>query len=124
MTKIPNRFFILSFLILFAISTTILLIVSTAKTPVPAWGGYVDVSIVILIALTGFALHRRDQDPPRYDRSHQVAVHIFPLILVAMWVFRDALDFKILLPSVAWRTYFLLSILPQALSLWKLTQTQ
>ena len=124
MTKISNQFFLLSFLILFAISTTILLIASTAKTRVPAWGGYVDVGIVILIALTGFALHQRDQGPPRYDSSHQVAVYLFPLILVGMWIFRDALDFNILLPGVAWRTYFLLSILPHALNLWKLTQTQ
>ena len=56
--------------------------------------------------------------------SHQVAVYLFPLILVGMWVFREALDFNILLPGVAWRTYFLLSILPHALSLWKSTQTQ
>ena len=124
MTKVPNQFFILSFLILFAISTAILLIASTAKTPVPAWGGYVDVGIVILIAMTGFVLHQRNQGAPRYDMSHQVAVYLFPLILVGMWVFREALDFNILLPGVAWRTYFLLSILPHALSLWKLTQTQ
>ena len=123
MTKIPDQFFILSFLILFTISKTILLIASTAKTPVPAWGGYVDVGIVVLIALTGFALHQRDQGP-RYDMSHHVAVYLFPLILVGTWVFRDALDFNILLPGLAWRTYFLLSILPHALSLWKLTQTQ
>jgi len=124
MTKIPTQFFILSFLILFAISTAILLIASTAKTPVPAWGGYVDVGIVILIAMTGFALHQRNQGAPRYDMSHQVAVYLFPLILVGMWIFRDALDFNILLPGVAWRTYFLLSILPYVLRLWKPRQTQ
>ena len=118
MTKIPNQSFILSFLILFAISTTILLTASTAKTPVPVWGGYVDVGIVVLIALTGFALHQRDQGAPRYDSSHQVAVYLFPLILVGMWIFREALDFNILLPGLAWRIYFLLSILPHALSLW------
>ena len=124
MTKIPTQFFILSFLILFAISTAILLIASTAKTPVPAWGGYVDVGIVILIAMTGFALHQRNQGAPRYDMSHQVAVYLFPLILVGMWIFRDALDFNILLPGVVWRTYFLLSILPYVLRLWKPRQTQ
>ena len=118
MTKIPAQFLIVSFLILFAISTTILLTASTAKTPVPVWGGYVDVGIVLLIALTGFALHQRDQGAPRYDSSHQVAVYLFPLILVGMWIFREALDFNILLPGLAWRIYFLLSILPHALSLW------
>ena len=41
-----------------------------------------------------------------------------PLILVGMWIFRDSLDFNILLPGLAWRIYFLLSILPHVLSLW------
>jgi hypothetical protein len=124
MAKVPTQFLILLFLILFAISATILVIASTVKTPIPAWGGYLDVAIVVLIAVTGFALHQRDQGAPRYDMSHQVAVYLFPLIVVGMWVFRDALDFNILLPGVAWRTYFLLSILPHALSLWKPRQTQ
>ena len=124
MTKMPNQFLILSFLILFAMSTAILLIASTSKMPVPTWSGYVDVGIVVLIAMTGFALHQRDQGTPRYESSHQVAVYLFPMILVGMWVFRDRLDFNILLPGVAWRTYFFLSILPHALSLWKLKKTQ
>jgi hypothetical protein len=51
MTRISNRILIGSFMILFIISSTILLIASTARTPVPAWGGYLDVAIVVLIAL-------------------------------------------------------------------------
>jgi hypothetical protein len=124
MIKISNKFYILSFILLFAISAAILLIASTATTPVPAWGGYLDVGIVVLIALTGFAIHPRDKSTPRYDISHQVAIYLFPLILVGMWVDRDSLDFNILLPGVAWRTYFFLSILPRALNLWKLDQHQ
>jgi hypothetical protein len=124
MITISNKFYILSFIVLFAISTAILLIASTAKTPVPAWGGYLDVGIVVLIALSGFAIHQRNKGTPRYDISHQVAIYLFPLILVGMWVYRDSLDFNILLPGVAWRTYFFLSILPHALNLWKLDQHQ
>ncbi len=127
MTKISNKFYIVIFIILFGISTAIVLIasvMSTAKTPVPAWVGYLDVGIVILIAFTGFKIHQRDQSMPRYDISHQVAIYLFPLILVGMWIFRDWLDFNILLPGVAWRTYFFLSILPHALNLWKLEPHQ
>lgn len=124
MNKISNQFYIVSFIILFVISTAILLIASTAKTRVPAWGGYLDVGIVVLIAFVGFTIYQRNKGAPRYDISHQIAIYLFPLIVVGMWIYRDALDFNILLPGVAWRTYFFLIILPHALSLWKPEQPQ
>jgi hypothetical protein len=109
---------------LFVISTTILLVASTAKSPIPAWGGYLDVGILVLIVFTGFMIHQRDKAAPRYDISHQVASYLFPLILVGMWMYRASLDFNILLPGVAWRTYLFLSTLPHALNLWKVEQYQ
>jgi hypothetical protein len=124
MAKISSRIYIASFLLLFVISTAILLIASTAKTPARAWLGYLDVGIVLLIALAGFAIHQRAKPAPRYDITHQVGIYLFPLILVGMWIYREALDFNILLPGVAWRTYFFLSILPHALNLWKSEQFQ
>ena len=124
MNKISNKFYIISFSLLFAVSTAILLIASTAKTPVPAWSGYLDVGIVVLIAFVGFAIYQRNKNTPRYDIAHQVAIYLSPLILVGMWIYRTSLDFNILLPGVAWRTYFFLSILPHALSLWKSQQPQ
>ena len=124
MNKISNRFYILAFCILFVISTMILLIASTAKTRLPAWGGYLDVGIVVLIAVAGFTIHVRTKNAPRYDVSHQVALYLFPLLILGMWLYRDSLDFNILLPGVAWRSYFLLSILPHGLNLWKLEQAQ
>ena len=124
MNKISNKFYIVTFFILFAISTAILLIASTAKPPVPAWGGYLDVGIVVLIAIAGFAIHQQNKIVPRYEISHQVAIYLFPLILVGMWLYRDSLDLNILLPGLAWRTYFFLSILPLGLGLWKMEQPQ
>ena len=124
MAKISSRIYVASFLLLFVISTAILLIASTAKTPAPAWLGYLDVGIVVLIALAGFVIHQRAKPAPRYDISHQVGIYLFPLILVGMWIYREALDFNILLPGVAWRIYFFLSILPHALNLWKSEQFQ
>ena len=119
MINISNKSFIILFILLFGISTAILLIASTSQTPVASWGGYLDVAIVFLIALTGFVIYQRNKSTPRYDISHQMAIYLFPLILVGMWVYRDSLDFNILLPGSAWRTYFFLSILPYALNLWK-----
>ena len=120
MTKFSNTFTIVSFFLLFAISTAILLIASTAKAPVPAWGGILDVAIVVFIAMTGFVIQGRNKITPRYDISHQVAIYLFPITILCMWMFRGTLDLNILLPGIAWRTYFFLSILPHALSLWKL----
>jgi hypothetical protein len=123
MCKISNKFYITVFFILFAVSTAILLVASTAKALVPAWGGYLDVGIVVLIALTGFAIHQRNKSLPRYDISHQVAISLFPLILGSMWSYRNSLDFNILLLGLAWRTHFFLRILPHSLALSKAEQT-
>jgi len=124
MTKNSNKFYIISFIVLFAVSTTILLIASTAKSPIPAWGGYLDVGIVVLIAFTGFVIYQQNKIAPRYDISHQVAIYLFPLILVGMWLYQASLDFNILLTGVAWRVYLFLSVLPHAINLWKSDQTQ
>ncbi|MCI0551543.1 MAG: hypothetical protein L0287_11350 [Anaerolineae bacterium] len=123
MFKISNEFYVVAFFILFAISTAILLIASTARTPVPAWGGYLDVGIVVLIAFTGITIYQRNKGTPRFDTSHRVANYLFPLILAGMWLYRNSLDFNILLPGLAWRTYFFLSILPHGLALSKAEQT-
>ena len=124
MNEISNKLYITAFFILFGVSTAILLIASTAKSPVPAWGGYLDVGIVILIAIIGFTLHQRTKGMPSYDISYQVVIYLFPLILVSIWLYRNSLDFNILLPGLAWRTYFFLSILPHAINLWKVESTQ
>ena len=119
MNKISNKFYIISFSLLFAVSTAILLIAGMAKIPVSTWGGYLDVGIIVLIAFVGFTIHQRNKNTPHYEIAHQVAIYLFPLMLAGMWIYRRPLDFNILLPGVAWRTYFFPSILPHALSLWK-----
>ena len=124
MSRVSNKFHIVSFIVLFIISTALVLIASTAKTPLPAWGGYLDVGIVVLIAFTGITIHQRNKSAARYDISHQIAVYLFPVVLVGMWLYRNSLDFNILLPGLAWRTYFFLSILPHGLNFWKLEQPQ
>jgi len=120
MSKLSHRFLVLSFSVLFIVSTVILLIASTATIPAPAWGGYLDMGIVILIALAGFAIYRGSKSVPRYDASYQIALYLLPILLVAMWIYRNILDLNILLPGVAWRTYLFLSLLPHALDTWKM----
>lgn len=119
MASISNKSYIIFFIALFAISSTILLIASTAVTPVPAWAGYLDVGIVVLLAFSGIMIHGRNKNSLQYATSYQIAVYLFPLMIVGMWLARDSLDFNILLPGVAWRTYLFLSFLPHAINLWK-----
>jgi hypothetical protein len=104
MSQLSPGSLVLAFGGLFIPSTVILLIASTATIPLPAWGGYLDVGIVLLIALTGFAIYQRSKGVPRYDASYQSALYPLP----------------ILLPGAAWRTYFFLSLLPHSLRIWKL----
>jgi len=87
MSRVSNKFYVVSFTILFGISTAILLIASTAKTPLPAWGGHLDVGLVVLIAFCGFAIRQRDKSTPRYEIIHQVAVYLFPAVLVGTWLY-------------------------------------
>jgi hypothetical protein len=112
MTKISNKFLVVTFIVLFVISTA----------PLPAWGGYLDVGLAVLIAFTGIKIHQRIKIAPRYDVSYQIAIYLFPAVLVGRWLYRDSLAFNILLPGLTWRTYFFLSILPHGLNLWKLNQ--
>ena len=114
-----EKILFISFLALYTVSIAIVLIASTAKSPLPAWSGYLDVGIVALIFMTGFAIHRMNESKPDYYISHQTALYLFPIILIGMWISRDTLDFNILLPGLAWRTFFFFGILPYGLNLWK-----
>jgi len=107
------------YLLLYAISTLILLIASTAKTPLPKLGGYMDVTIAILIAVLGFTIFGMNKMSLRYETNHRVALYLLPVILLGMWYFRNLIDFNILLPGLAWRTFFFLHILPYGLNVWK-----
>ena len=107
------------YLLLYTISTLILLIASTAKAPLPKWGGYVDVGIAVVIAVLGFTIFGLNKMSLQYETNHRVTLYLLPIILLGMWYFRNLIDFNVLLPGLAWRTFFFLHILPYGLNLWK-----
>jgi len=119
-----EKILFISFLLLYMASIAIVLIASTAKSPLPAWGGYLDVGIVVLIFINGFAIHGMNKSRSDYYISYQTALYLFPIILIGLWIYRDTLDFNILLPGLAWRTFFFLRILPSGLNLWKQAPAQ
>ena len=110
------------YLLLYTISTFILLIAGTAKTPLPKWGGYVDVSIAILIAVLGFTIFGMNKTSLQYETNHRVTLYLLPVLLLGMWLLRNVFDFNILLPGLAWRTFFFMHILPYGLNVWKQTE--
>lgn len=119
MNNNSNRTILVIFYISYIVSILLLLIASISKTPLPAWGGYFDVGLVIFILLLSFIIFGRGKSNPNYQTSHRVALNILPIILLGMWVLRHAFDFNILLPGLAWRTFLFLHILPYGLNLWK-----
>jgi len=114
-----SRPILIAFYISYIVSVLLLLIASTAKASLPAWGGYLDVGLVIFIVALGFMIFGRGKSDPKYQASHRAALYILPVILLGMWVFRNALDFNIFLPGLAWRAFFFLHILPYGVNLWK-----
>ena len=116
--NIPNRLLLFVYYLSYLGSFAILLIASLSKSPLPSWGGYSDVGLVVLIVVLGFIIFGRGRQDPNFEISHRAALYLLPIVLLGMWIFRNAFDFNILLPGLAWRTFFFLHILPYALGLW------
>lgn len=107
-----NNLLLASYYSIYGISLFLLIMASTSNVPLPAWGTYADVGIAILIAFIGFVIFGRGKRNPRFDLGHRAALNIIPITLLGMWVLRNAFDFNILLPGLAWRVFFFLHILP------------
>jgi len=115
----PNRLVLISFYSSYLVSLFILLIASLSKSPLPVWGRYLNVGLVLVIVAFSFIIFERGKDSPNYESGHRVALYILPVLLLGMWILRNAFDFNILLPGLAWRTFFCLHILPYGITLWK-----
>ena len=101
------------------VSVALLLFAST-RADLPAWGGLLDAAIAFTLIATAFLIWRRagDRVGLRDLRlSHGVAATVPALVLVTIWWYRDSLDFNILLPGLAWRTWLVLYTLPSVLTL-------
>jgi hypothetical protein len=117
---IANRPILITFYSSYFVSFLLLLLASTDRSPLPAWGGYLDAGLVVVILVLSFMIFGRGKSNPGYEAGHRAALYVLPMLLLGMWVFRDTLDFNILLPGLAWRTFFFLHILPYGVNLWKI----
>jgi hypothetical protein len=78
------------------------------------------VIIAFTLVGTGFLIWRRADDRAgirEFRVGHGVAAIVPALVLAAIWWNRDSLDFNVLLPGLAWRTWLVLYTLPSALAL-------
>lgn len=69
---------------------------------------------------TGFLIWRRAGNAAgirEFRIGHGVAAIVPALGLLAIWWYRESLDFNILLPGLAWRTWLVLYTVPSALAL-------
>jgi hypothetical protein len=102
-----------------AVSVALLLVASTTPARLPRWGGPLDGAVAFSLILTLVLLHRvagGRVGPAALGASYRVATTLPAVVLVVLWVFRDRLIWKILLPGVAWRGFVLLSALPPCLA--------
>jgi hypothetical protein len=101
------------------VSVALLLFAST-RADLPSWGGPLDVVIAFTLVATGFLIWRRAGDRAgfrEFRAGHAAAAIVPALLLVAIWWYRESLDFNVLLPGLAWRTWLVLYTIPSALAL-------
>lgn len=98
---------------------TLLLIAST-RSDLPAWGGPLDVVIAFTLVATAVLTWRRAGEHAGLRElriGHGVVAIVPAFVLIAIWWYRESLDFNILLPGLAWRTWLVLYTVPSALAL-------
>lgn len=119
MIHLSNRFLLFMACAAYFVSTYLVLYASASDVPVPRWAGYLDVGVVLLIVFLSFMIFWKGKENPRFPPAYLAALNIMPLILLGIWVYRNSLDFNILLPGLAWRTLLFFHTLPYAMNLWK-----
>ena len=97
-----------------------LLLFASTRSDLPSWGGPLDGIIAFTLVATGFLVWRRAGDRStlaEFRAGHAVAAIVPALLLAAIWWYRESLDFNVLLPGLAWRTWLVLYTVPFALTL-------
>ncbi|MDQ2913061.1 MAG: hypothetical protein M3T56_07375 [Chloroflexota bacterium] len=72
------------------------------------------------LVATAFLFWRRAGDRAglrEFRIGHGVAAFLPALVLAAIWWYRDSLNFNVLLPGLAWRTWLVLYTIPSAVAL-------
>lgn len=122
-----SRIFALLGVVQYAVSLAFLLLASTTDiSRLPAWLGLLDVvlafALIATLALLKIALGW--QNPTAAAKtSYAILTYLVPVLLAAIWFFRDQLILNTLLPGLAWRAYVLFEFLPVVLTVLNKRQT-
>jgi hypothetical protein len=120
------RLAILVAVVLYCLSTSLLLIASTAPQRIEAGQvtplGIVDVVTAFVVVIFGMVIYGKGMKLvtlPTWQTSYLVATVLPALILVGIWLFLGKIYWlDVLLPGLAWRVYILLQTLPAAVAIW------
>src|SRR5688572_14095100 len=87
---------------MYVVSVGLLLWASVTPTPLPKWGGLVDVPLAFALVVLGTVLHYRTA--PRVDLAalrwgHTLLTYLPALLFMGLWLYRDHLIWNILLPG-------------------------
>jgi hypothetical protein len=111
---------------LFCLSTSLLLIASTAPQRIEAGQvtplGIVDVVLAFVVVILGIVIYGKGiklVTLPTWQTSYLVATVLPALVLVGIWLFLGKITWiDVLLRGLAWRVYILLQTLPAAIAIW------
>lgn len=121
--RLPGRLLVSLGMLELTVSLALLLIASTGRERLPSWAGPVDGVIAFLVVATLALVHARSASRVEATtlRASQTAMTVIvPGAFVLLWLFRDRLDWNILMPGLAWRSFVVLSGLPLSLAAWRL----
>lgn len=105
----------------FVVSFAILLLASTNDiSQYPAPVGFVDVALVATLVVTLVLIKTAigwENDGRATRVSYASITYLVPILIAAIWFFREQLILNTLLPGLAWRMFVLLEMLPSALTI-------
>lgn len=104
----------------FCISTAILLLASTNDiAKFPLWFGVVDVVLAVTLIFSTLLLKMAvGTNAARvWQTGYIVMTYLVPILLAAVWFWREGLPLNTFLPGLAWRLYVLFEGLPPGLAI-------
>lgn len=103
----------------FCISLGILMLASTNEIATfPNWFGLVDVVLAVTLIFSMLALKRavQENEASAVRTSYLVLTYAVPVLVAAIWFFREQLLLNTFLPGLAWRLYVVFEALPAGLT--------
>ncbi len=113
---------------LFAVSLAFPLLASLLPDNArPSWIGVLDVTLVLILAgvMIGIETAARGQVDTQAQqtsyRGYRIVLHLPIVLLILFFIAGEQIQWGILLPGLAWRTWLGLYILPAGVAVWRMS---